>query len=183
MTQMFPELEKLQDASFPMVLSCLFMFDFIGCRSFYINWLYDFHSFVFFFIFARPFGKGLSQLREARAAVTSAFQSWSQNDCKFINQLLNSCCCSRVKYMPGETATWSGPWSCCDLPSGYVGDTGHRTEHCSSNFLQGQNLGASRGVKSDPLCRVWTAGDAVTNLNLGTRRHSLGRAGQRIPPL
>ena len=121
---MFPELEKLQAASFPMVLSCLFMFDFIGCHSFYINWLYDFHGFFFFFfffIFACPFKKGLSQLREARAAVTSAFQSWSQNACKFINQLLNSCCCSRVKYVPGETAMWSGPWSCCDSPSGDIG--------------------------------------------------------------
>lgn len=108
MTQMFPDLEQLQPASFPMVLSCLFMFDFIGCHSFYINWLYGFHGFFFFFIFARPFRKGLSQLREARAAATSAFQSWSENDCKFINQFLNSCCCSRVKYVPGETVTWSG---------------------------------------------------------------------------
>lgn len=45
MTQMFPDLEQLQLASFPMVLSCLFMFDFIGCHSFYINWLYGFHGF------------------------------------------------------------------------------------------------------------------------------------------
>lgn len=47
MTQMLPEQEKLQPAGFPLGLSCLFMLDFIGCHSFYINWLYGFHGFFF----------------------------------------------------------------------------------------------------------------------------------------
>lgn len=47
MTPVFPELENtMQPASFPIVLSCLFMFAFIGCHYFYINWLYDFHGFL-----------------------------------------------------------------------------------------------------------------------------------------
>lgn len=41
-----PRVRELQPASFPIVWSCLFMFDFIGCRSFHINGLCDFHGFL-----------------------------------------------------------------------------------------------------------------------------------------
>lgn len=53
---------------------------------------------------------------------------------------------------------------------------------CGSSPLQGQNLGASRSVKSESLCRIGPGGDAVTKLSPGTTmRRSLGRGGWRLP--
>lgn len=75
--------QELQPAGFPTVLSCLFMFDFIGCHSFYINWLYDFHGFL-----SLPALLERSFAVTGRATSTSAPLSWSQTNCKFINQLL-----------------------------------------------------------------------------------------------
>lgn len=88
------------------------MFDFIGCHSFYINRFYDFHGFLSMpALSERPIA-----VTRIKGGLSSVLPSLGHRMTVFINQLLNSCCCSWVKCVPGESVVWS----CCDSASGDV---------------------------------------------------------------